>query len=69
MSGTTTIKIKQVASGIGRPEKHKRVLAALGLGKLHRVVELPDNAAIRGMVNTIPHLVIVVEDEDGGARR
>jgi large subunit ribosomal protein L30 len=60
--GDSTLRIKQYRSGIGRPEKHKRILQALGLGKMNRVVEQPDNPAIRGMVNKIPHLVRIVDD-------
>ena len=30
--------------------------------EMHRVVEQPDNPAIRGMVNKIPHLVRIVDD-------
>ena len=57
-----TLRIQQYRSGIGRPVRHKRILEALGLGKMHRVVEKPDNAAIRGMVEKIPHLVRIVDD-------
>jgi large subunit ribosomal protein L30 len=64
-----TIRIKQVRSGIGRPQKHRRVLRSLGLDKLNRVVEKPDNPAIRGMVATVPHLVRIIEDEESDARR
>ncbi len=60
--GDKTLQIEQYRSGIGRPVKHKRILQALGLGKMHRVVEKPDNPAIRGMVNKIPHLVPIVDD-------
>jgi len=59
MTGTR-LKIQQVRSGIGAPAKHKRILEALGLGRIDRVVELPDNPAIRGMVAKIPHLVRIV---------
>jgi large subunit ribosomal protein L30 len=62
MSGAT-IRIKQYRSGIQAPTKHKLVLRALGLGRINRVVERPDNEAVRGMVNTIPHLVRIVDGE------
>ncbi len=55
------IKVKQVKSGIATPETHKRILRSLGLGKLHRVVELPDHPSVRGMVAKIPHLVKIVD--------
>jgi large subunit ribosomal protein L30 len=34
------IKIKQVKSAIDRPERQKRTLRALGIKKMHQVVEL-----------------------------
>lgn len=57
-----TIKVQLVKSGIGRPEKHKRTLVALGLTKMNKIVEHPDNDQIRGMINKVPHLVKVVDD-------
>ncbi len=56
-----TIKVKQIASPIGRPEKQKAVLIGLGLNKMNKVVELEDTPAIRGMINKIPHLVKIVD--------
>jgi len=63
------LRIQQVRSGIGAPEKHKRILKALGLGKMHRVVELPDHPSIRGMVKKIPHLVRIVDDSAANEAR
>jgi len=63
VSKKAALHIRQIRSGIGAPLKHKRILASLGLGKMHRTVELPDNPAIRGMVNKIPHLVSIVGEE------
>ena len=56
-----TIKVKQVASPIGRPAKQKVVLIGLGLNKMNKVVELEDTPSIRGMINKIPHLVKIVD--------
>lgn len=55
------IKIKLVKSTIGTPEKHERIVKALGLTKTNRVVEHAKSATIMGMVNKIPHLVEIVE--------
>ncbi|MCD8024836.1 MAG: 50S ribosomal protein L30 [Candidatus Gastranaerophilales bacterium] len=55
------IQIKLVKSTIGAPEKHEKIVRALGLSKTNRVVEHAKNATILGMVNKIPHLVEVVE--------
>ena len=55
-----TVKVKQVRSGIGFERNQKETLRSLGLRKLNQVVELPDNAAVRGMIYTVRHLVEVV---------
>ncbi len=55
------LKITLVKSTIGSIPKHKKTVEALGLGKLHKTVEMPDNAAIRGMVDQVRHLVKVEE--------
>ena len=65
MSDLPQLKIEQYRSGIGRPEQHKRILRALGLGVVNRVVERPDNPAVRGMVAKIPHLVRIVDHASG----
>lgn len=59
-----TLKITLVRSMIGRPEKHRRVLRGMGLTKLQRTVELEDTPSIRGMINTVSHLVKVEEKFD-----
>lgn len=53
--------VKQIKSVIGRPETQRRTLAALGLGRIGKTNELDDNAAIRGMVAKVSHLIEVVE--------
>jgi large subunit ribosomal protein L30 len=55
------IKIKLVRSVICTPEKHKKIVRALGLRKMNQVVERPDTAGFRGMVKKVPHLLAVVE--------
>lgn len=56
-----TIKVKQIKSRIKCPKDQKRTLDALGLKKLNRVVEHNDTPAIRGMVNKVKHLVVIVD--------
>ena len=51
------IKITQYRSGIDRPEKHKRILAALGLKRNQTSVIHDDSPTIMGMVKKVPHLV------------
>ena len=55
------LKITLVKSTIGAVPKHKRTVEALGLTKMHKTVELPDNAATRGMIAQVKHLVKVEE--------
>ena len=56
----TTIKVKQVRSGIGFDKKQKITRRSLGLRKLQQIVELPDNPAVRGMIYAVRHLVEIV---------
>ena len=55
------LKITLVKSIIGAVPKHKKTIEALGLSKMHKTVELPDNAATRGMIKQVQHLVKVEE--------
>jgi large subunit ribosomal protein L30 len=55
------IAVKQVRSGIGRPQKHRRTLEALGIKRHQQTVIHNDTPAIRGMINQISHLVEVTE--------
>lgn len=56
-----TLKITLVKSTIGALPKQKLTAEALGLTKMHKTVEQQDNAAIRGMIRKINHLVKVEE--------
>ena len=56
-----TVKIKLVRSPIGYNVDQKKTVKALGLNRMNQVVEKPDNAAIRGMINSVSHLVEVSE--------
>ena len=49
-------------TSIGAIPKHKKTVEALGLKKMHKTVVLPDNAATRGMVQQVRHLVKVEEE-------
>ena len=61
MAKKAIIKIKQVGSPIRRPDEQRATLKGLGLNKMHRVSELEDTPAIRGMIAKIHHLVEVIE--------
>jgi large subunit ribosomal protein L30 len=53
------IKVKQIGSTIDRPKKQKRIIEALGLGKISKVKEHNDTPQIRGMIDKVKHLVEV----------
>lgn len=55
------LKITLVKSTIGAVPKNKKTVEALGLTKLHKTVEMPDNKAVRGMIQQVRHLVKVEE--------
>ncbi|HNR21371.1 MAG: 50S ribosomal protein L30 [Bacteroidetes bacterium] len=55
------IKVKLVKSGIDQSKRQKNTLEAMGFRKLHQVVEMNDNPAMRGMIEKVKHLVTVQE--------
>ncbi len=55
------LKITLVKSPIGAVPKQRATVEALGLRKLNKTVEMPDNAAVRGMIQSVRHLVKVEE--------
>ena len=55
------LKVTLVKSTIGAVPKHKKTVEALGLRKVNKTVELPDNAATRVMIKQVSHLVKVEE--------
>lgn len=56
---TAKIRVTLVKSTIGCLEKQKRTVQALGLGKIRSSAVHEDNAAIRGMIFVVKHLVKV----------
>lgn len=55
------IRIIQTRSTINRPAVQKRTIAALGLGRINKSVEVEATPQILGMVNKVSHLVTVIE--------
>ena len=55
------IIVKQVKSVIGRPDAQRKVVAALGLGRVGKMREVEDTPTVRGMVAKVSHLVEIVE--------
>lgn len=56
-----TLRVTQVKSKIGGKENQRETLRSLGLKKIGQTVEHADTPVIRGMVNTVTHLVTVEE--------
>ena len=56
------LKITLVKSPISAVPKHRRTVEALGLNKMHKTVELPDNAATRGMIQQVGYMLKVEEN-------
>lgn len=53
--------IKQIKSGIDRPERQKKTLRALGIRKMHSPVEHEVTPQIQGMIDKVKHLISVEE--------
>jgi large subunit ribosomal protein L30 len=58
------LKVTQVRSVIGRPEKHRRIVRALGLRRNQTSKIHNDTPEIRGMVTKVCHLVTVEEVDE-----
>ena len=55
------LRITQVRSKIGRPQKQRDTLRSLGLRRIRDSVVRPDRPEVRGMVRKVAHLVTVEE--------
>lgn len=64
MAEQRKLKITLVKSPIGAVPKHRATVEAMGLRKLNKTIVLPDNAATRGQIQQIRHLVKVEEVEE-----
>ncbi len=53
------ISVQQTGSTIGRKDYQALCLKGLGLGKMHKVVQVEDTPSVRGMINKVRHLVQV----------
>lgn len=57
----STIKIQLKKSPIGRIEKHKRTVKALGFKKVGQIVEKNDTPQIRGMIDKVNFMVEIID--------
>ena len=62
MADAKTVKVEQIASPLRRAGEQRATLIGLGLNKIGRTRDLPDNPATRGMIRKVRHLVRVVDE-------
>ena len=55
------VRITQIRSLISRPEKQRRTIKAMGLGKINRSVELELTPQLAGMIRKVNHLISIKE--------
>jgi large subunit ribosomal protein L30 len=61
MAAKKTVRVQQVKSVIGYTERQRATIRGLGLRKIRQIVELEDTDAVRGMIEKVNHLVVVLE--------
>ncbi len=60
-SAVKRVRVTLIRSPLGYSVRHKATVRALGLRKLHQVVELADTSSLRGMLAKVAHLVTIEE--------
>ncbi|MDR1943595.1 MAG: 50S ribosomal protein L30 [Synergistaceae bacterium] len=55
------LKVTWKKSAIGRPDRQARTIRALGLRRLNQTVEHEDSPQVRGMIQSVIHLVELEE--------
>ena len=60
MSDKKTLKVKLVRSPIGCKQAHRDTVRGLGLRRVNSESTLEDTPAVRGMINKIAYLVLVL---------
>ena len=55
------IIVKQTRGLVHKPEAQRKIVMALGLGRIGKTKEINDTPAVRGMVAKVAHLVEIVE--------
>ncbi|MCA9505618.1 MAG: 50S ribosomal protein L30 [Spirochaetaceae bacterium] len=61
MAAGKTVKVQQVKSVIGYDRRQRATMRGLGLRRIRQVVELEDTPSVRGMIEKVRHLVVVLE--------
>jgi large subunit ribosomal protein L30 len=62
MAANNKIRVQQIKSVIGYNQRQRATVRGLGLRRIRHVVEVEDTPAVRGMVNKVSHLVVVLEN-------
>ena len=62
MSTAGRVRVKLVRSVIGFNRRQRATVRGLGLRRIGHEVEIEDTPATRGMINSVSHLVVVVEE-------
>ncbi len=52
-----TIRVTLIRSLIGLRASHRATVQGLGLRRINHTAELTDTAEVRGMINTVKHLL------------
>lgn len=60
MADKKMLTVRQTGSPIRRPASQRATLVGLGLGKIGRERQLEDTPSVRGMINKVKHMVVVV---------
>ena len=58
---STNLQVTLIKSTIGRPKKHRDIVAGLGLKRLNHSVKHADTPEIRGMISKISHMLNVAQ--------
>ena len=61
MAEKSKIRVQQVKSEIGYDRRQRATLRGLGLRRIRHVVEVEDTPSVRGMIDKVRHLVVVLE--------
>jgi large subunit ribosomal protein L30 len=62
-AATKKLRLQLVRSPIGGTERQRATVTALGLRKMHQIVEQADSPVTRGMVHKVSHLVRILEED------
>jgi large subunit ribosomal protein L30 len=62
---SSRLKVTQTRSSIGRSQRQRDTIRGMGLKKIGQTVLLDDTPQSRGMVNSVQHLVVWEEVQNG----